>query len=104
MEQSNSVYNIGDATSRSEATASRPTGMNLTAISGVLGHPYGQRLGIFKQLSLLDRLLTPLILLCMIIGVIIGELVPNLQAAFDTVRFQSVSVRKSDRSIIRDES
>lgn len=46
------------------------------------------------QLSLLDRLLTPLILLCMIVGVIIGEFVGNVQHAFDTVRFKSVSVRK----------
>ncbi|KAK7688387.1 hypothetical protein QCA50_008760 [Cerrena zonata] len=48
--------------------------------------------GVFKQLSLLDRLLTPLILLCMIVGVIIGEFVPNVQAAFDTVQLRSVSV------------
>ena len=46
------------------------------------------------QLSILDRLLTPLILLCMIVGVIIGEFVPNVQHAFDTVRFKSVSVRE----------
>lgn len=30
----------------------------------------------------------------MIIGVIIGEFVPNVQEAFDTVRFDSVSVRE----------
>lgn len=42
----------------------------------------------------MDRLLTPTILLCMIIGVIIGVFVPGVQAAFDTVRFDTVSVRK----------
>lgn len=38
--------------------------------------------------------MTPLILLCMIVGVIIGEFVANVQHAFDTVRFKSVSVRE----------
>jgi ACR3 family arsenite efflux pump ArsB len=30
----------------------------------------------------------------MVIGVIIGEFVPGVQQAFDTVKFYSVSVRK----------
>ncbi|KAG6920091.1 hypothetical protein DXG01_010159 [Tephrocybe rancida] len=47
---------------------------------------------IFKKLSLLDKLLSPLIILVMIIDVVIGEFVPGVQAAFDTVRFNSVSV------------
>ena len=46
-------------------------------------------------MSILDRLLTPTILICMIVGVIIGEFVPNVQRAFDTARFQGVSVRTS---------
>jgi arsenite transporter len=50
-------------------------------------------LELFKRLSMLDRLLTPLIILAMIIGVVIGEFVPHVQQAFDTVRFDSVSVR-----------
>ncbi|KAF7977754.1 hypothetical protein HWV62_2846 [Athelia sp. TMB] len=53
-----------------------------------------QAQALFKKLSILDRLLTPAILVCMIIGVIIGVYTPNVQEAFDTVRFQSVSVRK----------
>ncbi|RPD59888.1 arsenical-resistance protein ACR3, partial [Lentinus tigrinus ALCF2SS1-6] len=44
-----------------------------------------------KKLGILDRLLTPAILICMIIGVLIGNFVPGVQAAFDTARFQSVS-------------
>lgn len=48
----------------------------------------------FSKLGLQDKLLTPIILLTMIIGVIIGEFVPNVQAAFDTVRFDSVSARE----------
>ena len=48
----------------------------------------------FNKLGLLDKLLTPIILLSMIIGVVIGEFVPNVQNAFNTVRFDSVSVRK----------
>ncbi|TFK54314.1 arsenical-resistance protein ACR3 [Heliocybe sulcata] len=43
------------------------------------------------QLSLLDRLLTPAILFCMVIGVIIGEYAPNVQDAFDTATFHDVS-------------
>ena len=50
-------------------------------------------IAIFKELGLLDRLLTPLIILFMIIGVIIGEFAPHIRDAFDTVRFDSVSVR-----------
>ncbi|KAH9931077.1 arsenical-resistance protein ACR3 [Epithele typhae] len=44
-----------------------------------------------KKLSILDRLLTPAILVCMIVGVLIGNFVPGVQEAFDTARFQSVS-------------
>ncbi|KIJ64714.1 hypothetical protein HYDPIDRAFT_111299 [Hydnomerulius pinastri MD-312] len=47
---------------------------------------------LFQKLSILDRLLTPLILVCMVIGVVIGEFVPGVQSAFDTVQFDSVSV------------
>ncbi|KAF8629779.1 hypothetical protein AX17_005558 [Amanita inopinata Kibby_2008] len=47
---------------------------------------------LFKKLSILDRLLSPLIVLTMIIGVIIGEFSPHVQQAFDTARFDSVSV------------
>ncbi|KAH7915932.1 sodium bile acid symporter family-domain-containing protein [Hygrophoropsis aurantiaca] len=47
---------------------------------------------LFTKLSILDRLLTPCILLCMILGVVIGEFVPGVQQAFDTVQFKGVSV------------
>ncbi|KAI0745817.1 arsenical-resistance protein ACR3 [Earliella scabrosa] len=46
---------------------------------------------LLKKLSILDRLLTPAILLCMIGGVLIGNFVPGVQDAFDTARFHSVS-------------
>ena len=49
---------------------------------------------LLKKLSILDRLLTPAILLCMIGGVLIGNFVPGVQDAFDTARFHSVSARK----------
>lgn len=48
---------------------------------------------LMKKLGILDRLLTPAILLCMIAGVLIGNYVPGVQEAFDTARFQSVSAR-----------
>ncbi|KAL4249998.1 arsenical resistance-3 (ACR3) family protein [Abortiporus biennis] len=44
------------------------------------------------RLGILDRLLTPAILIAMIVGVIIGEFVPSVQPAFNTVQFKSVSV------------
>ncbi|CCM00266.1 uncharacterized protein FIBRA_02296 [Fibroporia radiculosa] len=46
---------------------------------------------LLKKLSLTDKLLTPAILVAMIVGVVIGEFVPNVQPAFDTARFASVS-------------
>ncbi|TDL26612.1 arsenical-resistance protein ACR3 [Rickenella mellea] len=47
---------------------------------------------IYKELSLLDRLLTPFIILCMILGVIIGEFAGDVQKAFNTIEFYGVSV------------
>jgi ACR3 family arsenite transporter len=47
---------------------------------------------LFKRLSILDRLLTPAILVCMILGVVIGEFAPHVQKSFDTARFNSVSI------------
>ncbi|KAF8621536.1 hypothetical protein AX15_007708 [Amanita polypyramis BW_CC] len=47
--------------------------------------------GLISELSIVDRLLSPLIIIVMIVGVIIGEYAPNVQHAFDTVRFDSVS-------------
>ena len=37
--------------------------------------------------------MTPAILVCMVVGVVIGEFVPNVQRAFDGVQFRGVSVR-----------
>jgi ACR3 family arsenite transporter len=49
---------------------------------------------LFQRLGILDRLLTPLILISMVVGVVIGEFVPGVQPAFDTVQFYGVSVRE----------
>lgn len=49
---------------------------------------------LLKELSWLDRLLTPLVLLSMIVGVIIGEFVSGVQEAFNTATFADVSLRK----------
>ncbi|KAH9913903.1 arsenical-resistance protein [Epithele typhae] len=46
---------------------------------------------LMKKLGILDRLLSPAILICMVVGVLIGNFVPGVQEAFDTARFQSVS-------------
>jgi len=51
-------------------------------------------LAIFKELGILDRLLTPAILIAMIVGVVIGEFVPNVQNAFNTATFNGVSARE----------
>lgn len=45
---------------------------------------------LLAQLSLLDRLLTPAILISMVIGVLIGEFVSGVQDAFDTATFNGV--------------
>ncbi|KAJ7755288.1 sodium bile acid symporter family-domain-containing protein [Mycena maculata] len=47
---------------------------------------------LFKRLSILDRLLTPAILVAMVVGVLIGEYVPGVQDAFDTAQFNGVSI------------
>ncbi|KAI3608071.1 putative arsenite efflux transporter [Moniliophthora roreri] len=44
-----------------------------------------------SQLGIFDRLLTPTILVCMVIGVVLGNYVPEVRNAFDTVRFHNVS-------------
>lgn len=49
---------------------------------------------LFTKLGLLDRLLFPLIFLCMVIGVLIGVFVKDVQQAFNTIEFHGVSVRE----------
>lgn len=46
---------------------------------------------IFQELGVLDRLLTPLILIFMIVGVVIGQYAPQVKDALDTVKFYGVS-------------
>ncbi|KAF5351621.1 hypothetical protein D9756_007440 [Leucocoprinus leucothites] len=48
--------------------------------------------GIWRKLSVLDRLLSPLILLAMILGVILSEFAPRFRERLNTVHFDSVSV------------
>lgn len=50
--------------------------------------------GIFRRLSVIDKLLTPAIFVAMVVGIVIGEFVPSVQEAFDTVQFKSVSLRE----------
>lgn len=64
-----------------------------------LGGPHGglhqgNRPSILTALSILDKLLTPLILLAMILGVVIGEFAPHVQAAFSGRDFNGVSIRE----------
>ncbi|KAL4067417.1 sodium bile acid symporter family-domain-containing protein [Scleroderma yunnanense] len=70
-----------------QATAA-PPGVSIQApdVSG------SQQRTLFSRLGLLDRLLSPLILLSMIVGVLIGVFVKGVQQAFDTAQFYSVSV------------
>ncbi|KAG0173016.1 hypothetical protein DFQ28_009985 [Apophysomyces sp. BC1034] len=51
-----------------------------------------QQPALVKQLGFLDRFLALWIFLAMIVGVLIGYYVPNVQPAFATVQFGSVSV------------
>ncbi|KAF8960016.1 arsenical-resistance protein ACR3 [Flammula alnicola] len=46
----------------------------------------------FQELDVLDRFLPLLVLLSMILGVILGEFVPSVKNALDTVKLDSVSV------------
>lgn len=54
---------------------------------------------LFRELSLFDKLLTPLILVFMIIGIVIGEFSPSIRDALNTVQFHSVSVREFPRYV-----
>ncbi|KAJ3565905.1 hypothetical protein NP233_g7344 [Leucocoprinus birnbaumii] len=48
--------------------------------------------GVWRKLSVLDRLLSPLILLAMILGVVLSEFAPGFRERLNTVHFDSVSV------------
>ncbi|CAD6572525.1 MAG: hypothetical protein TREMPRED_000567 [Tremellales sp. Tagirdzhanova-0007] len=48
--------------------------------------------GLVRSLSILDRLLAPLVLLAMILGVIIGVYAPNVQNAFNGAKLAGTSV------------
>ena len=47
----------------------------------------------FKELSILDRLTTPLVFIAMVVGVIIGEFAPGIRSALDIAKFNGVSIR-----------
>ncbi|KAJ2931316.1 hypothetical protein H1R20_g5867, partial [Candolleomyces eurysporus] len=47
---------------------------------------------IFQELGILDRLLTPIILIFMVVGVIIGRYAPQIKDALDTIKFNGVSI------------
>lgn len=49
----------------------------------------------FRELSITDRLLTPLILCSMILGVVLGEFAPKMREALNAAKFDKVSLRKS---------
>ncbi|KAF8802149.1 arsenical-resistance protein ACR3 [Phlegmacium glaucopus] len=46
----------------------------------------------FKELSILDRLLTPFVFIAMVVGIVIGEFVPSVQSALNTAKFNGVSI------------
>jgi len=47
----------------------------------------------FKELSILDRLLTPFVFIAMVVGVVIGEFAPSVQRTLNTAKFHGVSIR-----------
>jgi len=47
----------------------------------------------FKELSILDRMLTPLVFVAMVVGILLGEYVPSIRTALDTAKLDSVSLR-----------
>ena len=42
----------------------------------------------------MDKLLTPLVLCSMVIGVVLGEFAPKVREALNAAKFDSVSLRK----------
>ena len=47
----------------------------------------------FKELSILDQLLTPLVFITMVVGVVLGEFAPSIRNALNTAKFDGVSIR-----------
>lgn len=96
----------------SHGHANRKADDNLPAVSDSLPETQGKQgfsfkpliitphSGIIKRLSLTDKLLTPIILLSMILGVIIGVYAPRVQESFDTIQFNGVSVREYSNSFL----
>ncbi|KAH6911582.1 arsenite transporter [Coprinopsis sp. MPI-PUGE-AT-0042] len=46
----------------------------------------------FAELSIFDKLLTPLIIITMIVGVVLGRYVPEIKSGLDAAKFHNVSV------------
>ncbi|EAU91316.2 arsenite transporter [Coprinopsis cinerea okayama7 len=51
------------------------------------------RYPIFSELSIFDKLLTPLIIVTMVVGVVLGEYVPSIKDGLDAAKFHNVSLR-----------
>ncbi|KAI0645666.1 sodium bile acid symporter family-domain-containing protein [Trametes meyenii] len=89
MDREKDIIVEGLAMVRRDETDTEAIELHRTASAG--DEHFDAPAALMKKLSILDRMLTPAILLCMVAGVLIGNYVPGVQQAFDTARFQSVS-------------
>jgi ACR3 family arsenite transporter len=66
--------------------------IELQVASGPTEDPHASKVSAFKSLGLLDRFLAVWILLAMIVGVLLGNFVPNTGPALQKGQFVGVSV------------
>lgn len=66
--------------------------IELQAAGGPKDDPHASKVSAFKSLGLLDRFLAVWILLAMIVGILLGNFVPNTGPALQKGQFVGVSV------------
>ncbi|KAI8978390.1 arsenite transporter [Pilobolus umbonatus] len=85
-------YNTDSMDTREEATAIDMYPPDNKSAAHESNSTVTPQTGIIKKLDFLDRFLVVWVFLSMVIGVLIGYYVPNVQNAFKTVQFGSVSL------------
>jgi hypothetical protein len=81
-----------------EGESSRVVAKGYLSSTSMVHETDTEAVDLFKKLSIIDRIITPLIFIAMVVGIIIGEFAPNVQRAFDTARINNVSARESSHS------
>lgn len=86
-EKSSSISNAGNRLDPSRPCELRQILIHVFLIKSLVPAP-------FRELSITDKLLTPLILCSMILGVVLGEFAPKMREALNAAKFDNVSLRK----------